>query len=138
MVYGDSCRISAVAETTVRKWFTRFRNGNFNLENRERSGRPVVDDDCILTLIENNPRHTTRDIAEILHISHMNVIRHLKTHEYINRYDVWVSHNLTEKNLMDRICDSLFKRNENDSFFKRIITGDEKWIVYINVDRKRS
>jgi len=80
-----------------------------------------------LTLIENNPRHTTRDIAEILHIFHVSVIRHLKTLGYINRYDVWVPHNLTEKNLMDRIsiCDFLLKRNENDPFLKRIITGDE-------------
>jgi len=56
-----------------------FRNGNFNLEDRERSSRPaVIDDDKILTLIENNLRHMTRDIAEIFHISHMSVIRHLK------------------------------------------------------------
>jgi len=79
IAYGDS----AVGESTVRKWFTRFRNGNFDLEDRERSGRPaIVDDDQILTLIKNNPRHTTRDIAEKLHISHMSVIRHLKTHGY--------------------------------------------------------
>jgi len=117
IVYGDNI----VAENTIRKWFTRFRNGNFDLEDRERSGRPaVVDNDQILTLIENNPRHMIRDIAEIVHISHMSVIRHLKTLGYINRYDVWVPYNLTEKNLMDRIpiCDSLFKRNENDSFLK--------------------
>jgi len=44
------------------------------LKDRECSGRPaVVDDDQILTLIENNPRHTTRDIAEILHISYTSV-----------------------------------------------------------------
>ena len=36
------------------------------------------------------------------------------------------------------ICDSLLKRNEIDSFLKRLITGDEKWIVYYNVNRKRS
>jgi len=70
----------------------------------------------------------------------MSVIRHLKTLGYINCYDVWMPHNLAEKNLMDRIsnCDSLFKRNENDPFLKRIISGEEKWIVYINVERKRS
>jgi len=41
---------------------------------------------------------------------------------------------------MDRfsICDLLLKRNENCPFFKRMITGDEKWIVYNNVQRKRS
>ena len=32
----------------------------------------------------------------------------------------------------------LKKRNENDSFLKRLITGDEKWIVYNNIKRKRS
>lgn len=30
------------------------------------------------------------------------------------------------------------KRNEFDPFLKRIVTGDEKWIVYNNIDRKRS
>jgi len=106
------------------------------------SGRPaVVDDDQILTLIENNPYHTTRETSDtkILYISHVSVIRHLKTLGYINHYDVWVPHNLTKKSLMDRIsiCDSLLKRNENDPFFKRIITDNKKWIVYINVERKK-
>ena len=36
------------------------------------------------------------------------------------------------------ICDSLQKRNEINPFLKRLITGDEKWIVYNNVNRKRS
>ncbi|XP_025158757.1 histone-lysine N-methyltransferase SETMAR-like [Harpegnathos saltator] len=51
-----------------------------------------------------------------------------------------VPHDLTEKNLMDRIsiCDSLYKRNEGTPFLKQIVTGDEKWIIYNNVDRKRS
>ena len=32
----------------------------------------------------------------------------------------------------------LKKRNENDPFLKRLITGDEKWVVYNNIERKRS
>ena len=32
----------------------------------------------------------------------------------------------------------LKKRNENDPFLKRLITGDEKWVVYNNIKRKRS
>ncbi|EZA53651.1 Histone-lysine N-methyltransferase SETMAR, partial [Ooceraea biroi] len=64
----------AVAERTVQKWFARFKRGDFNVEDQERSGRPsAVDDDQIAALIESNPRYTTRDIAtdatEILHIS---------------------------------------------------------------------
>jgi len=62
---------------------------------------------------------------------------------YINRFDVWGTHtsnDLTEKNLMDRIsiCDSLYKRNEETSFLKQVVMGDEKWIIYNNVERKRS
>ncbi|XP_018059077.1 PREDICTED: histone-lysine N-methyltransferase SETMAR-like [Atta colombica] len=45
-----------------------------------------------------------------------------------------------EKNLMDRIsiCDSLYKRNEETSCLKQVVKGDEKWIIYNNVERKRS
>ena len=41
---------------------------------------------------------------------------------------------------MDRvsICESLLKRNEIESFLKRMITGDEKWITYDNNVRKKS
>jgi len=44
------------------------------------------------------------------------------------KLDVWVPHDLTVKNLMDRIsiCESLLKRIEIEPFLKRLITGDEK------------
>ena len=33
---------------------------------------------------------------------------------------------------------SVLKREKNDPFLKRIVTGDEKWIVYNSVKRQRS
>jgi len=60
-------------------------------------------------------------------------------HEHFMKLDrLWVPHDLTEKNL-DRIsiCDSLYKRNEETPFLKQVVTG-EKWIIYNNVERKRS
>ncbi|GFV91349.1 histone-lysine N-methyltransferase SETMAR [Trichonephila clavipes] len=41
---------------------------------------------------------------------------------------------------MDRIsiCKALAKQNEIDPFFKRMVTGDEKWVTYDNIRRKRS
>ena len=58
---------------------------------------------------------------------------------YVNKLDIWVSQKLNEIQPTKRIsiCDSLLKRNETDPFLKRIITGDEKWVVYDNVVRKR-
>ncbi|GFV85063.1 putative DD34D transposase [Trichonephila clavipes] len=34
--------------------------------------------------------------------------------------------------------DQLAKRNEIDPFLKRMVTGDEKWVTYYNIVRKRS
>ncbi|GFY10320.1 hypothetical protein TNCV_2629991 [Trichonephila clavipes] len=42
--------------------------------------------------------------------------------------------------MMDRIsiCEALAKRNEIDPFLRLIVTGDEKWVTYYNIVRKRS
>ncbi|GFW40486.1 hypothetical protein TNCV_1020431 [Trichonephila clavipes] len=42
--------------------------------------------------------------------------------------------------MMDRIsiCEALAKRNEIVPFLKRTVTGDEKWVTYYNIVRKRS
>jgi len=37
-VYGEG----AVGERTVRKWFARFKTGDFNLEDQECPGRPSI------------------------------------------------------------------------------------------------
>ncbi|PRD17720.1 UNVERIFIED_CONTAM: mariner\T [Trichonephila clavipes] len=49
-------------------------------------------------------------------------------------------HQSTPKNMMDRIsiCEALAKRNEIYQFLKRMMTGEEKWITYGNIVRKRS
>ena len=99
-----------------------------------------VDDDKIKAMIENNRRSTTREISEKLNISYTCVQRHLKQLGYVNKLDIWVPHKLNEIQLTKRIsiCDTLLKRIETDPFLKRIITSDEKWVVYDNVVRKRS
>ncbi|GFX72108.1 hypothetical protein TNCV_3050311 [Trichonephila clavipes] len=37
--------------------------------------------------------------------------------------------------MMDRIsiCEALAERNEIGPFFKRMVTGDEKWVTYHNI-----
>ena len=81
-----------------------------------------------------------REIAHILKISKSSLENHLHHLGYIHHFDVWVQHKLSEKNLLDHIstCDSLLKRNENVPFLKQTVTGDEKWILYKNVEQKRS
>lgn len=108
------------------------------LEDRKCSRRrAVVDDDRIETLIKNNPRHTSRDIEEMIRISHMSVVRRLKENGFLKLYDVWMFHDFTETYLMDRPS-ILLKRNKNDPLLERTIKGDEKQIVYNNGERNVS
>ncbi|XP_076375572.1 histone-lysine N-methyltransferase SETMAR-like [Megalopta genalis] len=81
-----------------------------------------------------------RDIVQTLKISKSNVENHFYELSFISRLDVWVSHALTEANRVIRIStyDILAKHEESDPFLKRMITGDEKWIVYDNIKRERS
>ena len=81
----------------------------------------------------------TRELAEMLKISKSTIHEHFVKLGYINRFDVWVHHDLTEKNLMDRISiyDSFYIRNEEIPFLKQVVTRDEKWIIYNNFERKR-
>jgi len=84
-VYGEG----AVAERTVRKWFTRFKASDFNLEAQKCSGRPfTTDEDQIKSLIENNSRYTTRKLAEMLNMSKSIIYEHFVKLGYINRFDV--------------------------------------------------
>lgn len=136
-VYGEN----AVSERRTQEWFARFRSGNFDVKDAPRSGRPVTEKaNEILQMVEEDRHASCQEIAEALNINHMTVWNHLKKAGYEKKLDVWVPHALTQRNLIDRItiCETLLRRNELEPFLKRIITGDEKWVKYENIKRKRS
>ena len=74
-----------------------------------------------------------------MNIHHSTVHTHLKKLGYKSKLDVWIPHELKNVHLTARIniCDMLIRLEENSPFLKRLIIGDEKWIVYNNVVRKR-
>jgi len=134
-VYGDN----ALTERVCQKWFAKFRSRDFDINDAPRSGRPTkINSDNVKAIIDKDPCQSVREIATALNISHTSAENHLRQLGYVSRLNVWVPHELTEANLATRIsiCDSLRKRQENDPFLKRMVTGDEKWIVYDNVVRK--
>ena len=68
----------AVSHSTSKYWFSRFREGDFNLEDKPRSGRPsTLDIQRLHTLINTDPTQTTRNLAEQLDTSHSTIERHL-------------------------------------------------------------
>ena len=67
----------------------------------------------------------------MLKIPKSTIVWHIQRLGLVKKLDIWILHDLKEIHLTKRInaCDLHLKRNEFDPFFKRIITGDEKWIV---------
>ena len=57
----------------------------------------------------------------------------------VSKLGGWVPHALSEKNKAGclQIATSLLSRQRNNPFLDKIITGDEKWITYDNVARKK-
>ncbi|XP_020715242.1 uncharacterized protein LOC101457564 isoform X1 [Ceratitis capitata] len=135
-VYGPD----TVTANQAQIWFSRFQSGNFNVKDAPSTGRPIVKNvDKIIEIVESDRHVSTVSIAQELNIAQKTVWNHLRKTGYTKKLDVWVPHELTEKNLMDRIsiCESLMNRNKIDPFLRRMVIGDEKWITYSNVKRKR-
>ncbi|CAF3892113.1 unnamed protein product, partial [Rotaria magnacalcarata] len=63
---------------TSQRWFNRFKNDNFELDDLPHSGRPMeLDVDLLKQLIDGDPRLTLRCLAEQLGCSHTAVEKHL-------------------------------------------------------------
>lgn len=135
-VYGDN----ALQDRVVRKWFARFRLGNFEVEDEPRSGRPrVMEDDEVITLIKSNPLLTIEEIQAVTQVSFGTVWNRLHGAGFVNKKNQWLPHELNESQLQKRvdICDVLLRKYSEDPFLRRMITGDEKWILYKNVAQKK-
>jgi len=133
-IYGED----TLSKSAARKWFARFRAGNFDVKDEPRSGRSITEkSDEIIVKVERDKYMSTVEIARKLGIDHKTVLNHLHKARYKKKLDVWMAHELSVRNMMDRIniCDTLLKRNEIEPFLKRMITDDEKWID--NPTRKR-
>ncbi|GFY11672.1 histone-lysine N-methyltransferase SETMAR [Trichonephila clavipes] len=108
----------------------------FDVKDAPRTGRPVVENvDEITEIIEVDQHVSSRSITQELKIEQKSVLNHLRKIVFKKKLHVWVPQRLTPKHMMDRIsiCQALAKRNEIDPFLKRMVTGDERWVTYVNI-----
>ncbi|CAF3330102.1 unnamed protein product [Rotaria socialis] len=106
---------------------------------RPKSGRPLESDiERLKVLIEDNPRLTTRELSAMLGCNQSTIDRHLYEMGKVNKLEKWVPHQLTSDNIQQRItiCNSLLSKRNLQRFLQQIVTGDEKWVLYVDHTRK--
>ena len=75
---NQSMGLSTVSHMTAARWFKRFKDGNLELEDEPRSGRPPVFDlDALKAVIEEDSRQSRWCLAERLGHSQSTVLHHL-------------------------------------------------------------
>ena len=127
-------------ERTCRYWFDKFRSGDFSLEDEHRAGRPIsVNVHQLIELIESDHFLSTRELAAKLDCSHVSVEHHLRELGFVQKLGRWTPHELSAANRQKRvdICSKLLAIWPRETFLDQIVTGDEKWVLYVNKSKKR-
>jgi len=142
-VYGES----VMSEGKVRQWCRSFKEGRSNVHDEDRSGRPSVVSENLIeridTKIRENRRFTITELSEQFPEVSRTVLYELVTEElqYHKICARWVPRMLTETHKQKRMQSArlILERYERDGdgFLSHIVTGDETWIAYSNVETKR-
>ncbi|KAG5318107.1 MOS1T transposase, partial [Pseudoatta argentina] len=87
---------NALSDTTCRDWFRRFKNNDFELEDKERSGAPKTFQDKELEqLLDEDPSQTLSELGKILQVDESTVSKRLKGLGMIQKQGHWVPYELT-------------------------------------------
>jgi [histone H3]-lysine36 N-dimethyltransferase SETMAR len=128
----------AISDRTAQNWYKKFKEGHTDLQEEPRSGRPsVVDHEVICQRIEANPATSTRQLSQELGPSRWTIGRHLHQLGKTSKRCREVPHDLTAKQAEERvkICKELLTNPQDQRFYRRIVTCDEKWIYLRNPNK---
>ncbi|KXJ75836.1 hypothetical protein RP20_CCG010945 [Aedes albopictus] len=135
--YGEA----AFSARTGREWFQRFKNGDFDVEDRHGSGRDkVFKDEDLEALLDQDAFQTQEELADSLHVAQQAVSKRLKDMRMTQKLGHWVPYDLKPRDVERRffICEQLLERHNWKKFLHRIVTGHEKWVHYDNPKRRKS
>ena len=137
----------AISYSTVQQWAKYFREGNMEVEDDPRSGRPISkikpeNIQAVQNVIEEDPHSTYDDIEAETQLSRGTIERiihdHLRMRKLASR---WIPHELTanQKQVRVQICrENLAKFRSKSWRLCDILTGDETWIYHRQIGRKAS
>ena len=141
-VYGDE----AMSRSRAFEWHRRFREGNEEVEDSPRSGRPSTSRseeniERVKRAVRSDRRLTVRIIAQELDINRDCVWRILTEELGMRKICAkMVPRMLTEdqKERRVQVCQDILERLESDPrLLENVITGDESWIFEYDPETKR-
>ena len=141
MVYREV----VTGKPTTRKWFAKFKNGNFDINDTPRSRRPSeFDEDHLKALLKEESRQTSHELAEKINCNQKMILNHLHLMGFAKKLGVWVPHELSkikkENHLQiasQHLTHHRATHGHKQGFLYRIVTGDEKWCLYINMKQRK-
>ena len=138
-VYGSSA-------PSYKFWVGEFKRSRTSLEDKTRSGRPsdATDEEiCIKVrdLVYSDSRIKLEEIANALHFSHDSVSTTL--HDRLGMHKLtarWVPKSLSDEQMATTasVYSALLKRfrSKEDDFLSRLVTVDETWVHYYELENK--
>jgi len=120
-----------------KEWFRRFKDGDFNVEDKSRSGQPKKFEDKELeTLLEEDQSQTQEELAESL-AGGYSTSRFCTSHG--NDSETRKLDAMKPRDVKRRFftCEQLIQRQQRKGFLHRIVIGNEKYIFYDNPKKKK-
>ena len=93
-----------ITTATACLWFERFRNKDYSLQDKPKSGRPSdINLNELKQIIESDPTLTTRNVASTLGCSNSTIHYHFKELRLVSKLGEWVPHDRDQAQLKRRV-----------------------------------
>ncbi|EGI60872.1 Mariner Mos1 transposase [Acromyrmex echinatior] len=103
----------AISERTCREWFQRFKNGDFDVEDRHSGGKEKIIEDAELeALLDQDLCQNQEELARSLGVIQQAISKRLKVMGRIQKQGNWVPYELKPRDVERRLfaCEQLLER----------------------------
>jgi len=142
IAYGDKC----LSRTQVFEWHRRFKEGRDDVDDNQRSGRPIEsltvgNIEKVAEFVKSSKKSSVKFMEMELGIPQTIVYRILTEKLGLRKVNSkFVPHQLKDEQKMKRMehCQCIIKEARKDeNFLKTIVTGDETWCFQYDPETKR-